>query len=78
MTHSTSDKTIRELDCRTSDGVNVRLLWNSVADEVVVAVHDARTDESFEVGVERADALLAFHHPFAYANHPATGHSIAA
>ena len=78
MTNSTPDNATRELDRRTSDGINVRLLWNSVADEVVLAVHDTRSDESFEVRVEPADALLAFHHPFAYAHHRPTGQSIAA
>jgi hypothetical protein len=78
MTNSTPDRAIRELDRRTSDGINVRLLWNSVADEVVVAVHDTGSDESFEVQVAAADALLAFHHPFAYANHAPTRKPIAA
>ncbi|HEY3945587.1 MAG TPA: hypothetical protein VGL78_10200 [Solirubrobacteraceae bacterium] len=70
------DKIVRELDRRTSDGIDVRLLWDSVADEVVVAVHDTRTDESFELQVAATDALLAFHHPYAYANCPPAGHSI--
>jgi hypothetical protein len=65
------------LDRRTSDGIDVRLLWNSVADEVVVAVHDTRSDESFEVQVTGADALLAFHHPLAFAKHAPTRHSTA-
>jgi hypothetical protein len=78
MMSPTPDQSIRELDCRTSDGINVRLLWNSVADRVVLAVHDTRTDESFELLVAPADALLAFHHPYAYANRPPGGHSIVA
>jgi hypothetical protein len=76
ITSPTTDRTIRELDCRTSDGINVRLLWNSVADRVVVAVHDTRNDEAFELLVALADALLAFHHPYANANRPPDGHSI--
>jgi hypothetical protein len=71
-----TDRTIRELDSRTSDGINVRLLWNSDADRVVVEVHDTRNDESFELPVAPADAMLAFHHPYAYANRPPGGHSI--
>lgn len=78
MRIQTPDKAIRELDQRTSDSIDVRLLWNAATDEVVVAVHDTRSDESFEVRVEPADALLAFHHPFAYAHHPPTGQSTAA
>jgi hypothetical protein len=42
MTSAAPDKTIRELDRRISDGIDVRLLWDSVADRVVVAVHDTR------------------------------------
>ena len=76
MTSSTPDKTIRELDRRISDGIDVQLLWNSVADQIMVAVHDTRNDESFEIQVAAADALLAFHHPYAYANRPPGGHSI--
>jgi hypothetical protein len=76
MTRLGPDKSIRELDCRTSDGINVRLLWNSVADRVLVAVHDTRNDEAFEIQVAAADALLAFHHPYAYANCPPAGHSL--
>jgi hypothetical protein len=37
---------------------------------VLVAVHDARTVESFELQVAAADALFAFHHPYAYGNCP--------
>ena len=76
MTSTTSDKAIRELDRRTSDGIDVRLLWNSVTDQVVVAVHDARTDASFELQVAAGDALFAFHHPYAYANCPRTTDSL--
>lgn len=78
MRIQTPDKAIRELDQRTSDSIDVRLLWNAATDEVVVAVHDTRNDESFEVPVAAADALVAFHHPFAYASRPPTGQSIAA
>jgi hypothetical protein len=77
MTNSTPDKAIRELDRRTGDGITVRLLWNSFADEVVVAVHDTGGDESFEIQIAGADALLAFHHPFAFANHALARQSIA-
>ena len=76
MRNPTPSTTIRELDWRSSDGIDVRLLWNSVADEIVVAVHDTRSDESFEIQAAAADALLAFHHPYVYANRPPTGHSI--
>ena len=78
MTDATSERVIRELDRRTSDGIDVRLLWNPLADQVVLAVHDARTDESFELQVPAADALFAFHHPYAYASCPRTTDSLVA
>jgi hypothetical protein len=68
MTTQSPDRAIRELDRRTHDGIDVRLLWNSAADTVVVAVHDTRTDELFELPVAAADALFAFQHAYAYAN----------
>jgi len=34
---------------------------------VKVAVADSRLDEKFELHVAGAEALAAFHHPFAYA-----------
>jgi hypothetical protein len=67
---ATSETVIRELDHRAGDGIDVRLLWNALTDQVVLAVHDARTDESFELQVPAADALFAFHHPYVYAGCP--------
>ena len=40
---------IRELDQRINDGIDVRLLWNSVTDRISVAVEDQRTGEFFEL-----------------------------
>jgi hypothetical protein len=72
MMKTRTEQSIRELDRRTSDGIDVRLLWNSLTDDVLVAVHDARTFESFEFEVPAGDALFAFHHPYAYASCPRT------
>jgi hypothetical protein len=76
-THSTH--TLRELDQRVSDGIDVRLLWRPEDDRALVAVSDAKTGESFtiEVGADQR-ALDVFHHPYAYAadgvlNRPAGG-----
>ena len=63
---TTLQPAIRELDHRTSDGIDVRLLWNAQTDQVFVAVEDQRSGELFEVTVRGADALDAFHHPYAY------------
>ena len=66
--YTTVETPVRELDRRTDDGFDVRLLWNSHTDRVFVAVEDHRRVDSFELEVEAADALAAFRHPFAYAN----------
>jgi hypothetical protein len=58
---------IRELDRRTSDGIDVRLLWNQTDDRALVAVVDAKTGAAFEIEVEAGEGLAAFHHPYAYA-----------
>jgi hypothetical protein len=57
----------KELDARTNDGVEVRLLWHPTSNCVAVEVVDSRTCEQFALAVHAADALDAFHHPFAYA-----------
>jgi hypothetical protein len=59
-------RTVRELDRRTNDGIEVRLMWNSLTDSVSVSVDDTRYGEWFEFDVAPAQALEAFHHPFAY------------
>jgi len=64
---TTTDIEVQELDCRTNDGIHVALLWNSHTGRVSVAVEDERSGESFELDVDSADALTAFHHPYAYA-----------
>jgi hypothetical protein len=59
---------IRELDRRISDGIEVRLLWRPQDEVVLVAVSDARTEESFAIEVREGEKPLdVFHHPYAYA-----------
>jgi hypothetical protein len=65
---TTTDSAVRELDHRASDGIDVRLLWNERTDNVSVAVLDERTGEYFELDVDPEDAMVAFHHPYAYAD----------
>jgi hypothetical protein len=63
-----ANTTLRELDHRVSDGIDVRLLWRPEDDRALVAVSDAKTGESFTVEVgENQRALEVFHHPYAYA-----------
>ena len=57
----------RELASRENDGLEVSLLWSKSAGRVKVAVADLKRDEAFELDVPGADALAAFHHPFAFA-----------
>jgi hypothetical protein len=59
-----------ELAGRENEGLEVSLLWSKSANRVKVAVADTRHDQQFEFDVAGADALAAFHHPFAYATNP--------
>jgi hypothetical protein len=58
---------VRELDHRRGDRIDVTLLWRTSDGQVVVAVHDTKTGQAFELEVDPAHSLNAFHHPFAYA-----------
>jgi hypothetical protein len=64
----TSPQNTFELDTRTTDGIEVRLLWNKAEDRVTVTARDVRSGEFFEVAVrDHESALDVFHHPYAYA-----------
>ena len=71
--YRTQRTTLRELDRRTRDGIDVSLLWDPRTKGVSVAVTDTRHGGSFEFGVEPGDALEAFWHPYAYVAHGDTG-----
>ena len=59
---------IRELDSRMNDGLQIRLLWSADDRAVWVAVLDTNTGEAFRVRVRDGERPLdVFHHPFAYA-----------
>jgi hypothetical protein len=65
---TTENTTLRELDHRVSDGIDVRLLWRPEDDRAIVAVSDAKTGDSFTLEVApHQRAMDVFHHPFAYA-----------
>ncbi|HEY1590749.1 MAG TPA: hypothetical protein VGF81_03085 [Solirubrobacteraceae bacterium] len=66
MTTAT-DTDIRELDHRTTDGIEVKLLWSAESDRIWIDVQDNRAGRSFELEVDPGDALEAFRHPFAFA-----------
>jgi hypothetical protein len=59
--------TLRELDQRRGDGFEVTLLWSERTGAVFVCVEDDHTGSGFHFAVDAADALDAFHHPYAYA-----------
>jgi hypothetical protein len=58
----------RELARRTGDGVEVALLWDKSVDLVKVVVNDGRLCHHLDFDITGADALKAFHLPFAYAS----------
>ena len=58
---------IRELDRRSSDGIEVTLLWNSRTNQVLVAIVDLRRGAAFQFDVAAKNAREAFHHPYAFA-----------
>ena len=57
----------KELAHRAGDGIDVSLYWDERTNRVTIRIYDARSEESFELEVDRRHALDAFRHPFAYA-----------
>ena len=55
-----------ELDFRTSDGIEITLLWHKPTDTVWIAVLDRKTGDRFARSVAAASARDAFRHPYAY------------
>jgi hypothetical protein len=66
---TTGDTGLRELDHRSSDDIEVTLLWSARTNRVFVLVLEQRTEALFHFEVPPAEALDAFHHPYAYAQH---------
>lgn len=69
---------IRELDHRSTDGIDVRLQWNSRNNRVSVAVEDHHTGETFVLDVPGGQARDAFMHPYAYIHGDGHGEALAA
>jgi len=65
--HEALRSSVRELDHRRIDGIDVALRWDALTNGVSVVVRDERHGESLTFGVDPAEALCAFHHPYAYA-----------
>ena len=64
-THTRSHLRYRELAFRESDGISVRLYWDSRENEVFVSVRDDRNGDDFVLNPPKHEALSAFHHPYA-------------
>ena len=60
----------RELAHRTSDGIEISLLWSKASGQVTIAAFDTRSGEVLEFEVAGSAALDAFKHPYAYAATP--------
>jgi hypothetical protein len=58
---------VRELDHRAADDIDVRLFWNPETNGISIIVHDERLGQSLVFDVDGAQALAAFHHPYAFA-----------
>jgi hypothetical protein len=67
MTTTASPTTLRELDARTNDGIDVRLLWSPADGALLLQVDDAELQTRLVLPVPPDEALFAFHHPFAFA-----------
>jgi ABC-type transport system involved in cytochrome c biogenesis ATPase subunit len=68
----TSDIAPRELCSRSSDGIEVALLWTPGTEELNVTVVDLRSNESLRLPVGARNAMHVFHHPYSYAAGPAS------
>ena len=63
------DSNLVELASRRNAGVEVRLLWNRKRKRVILALADEKSGTSFELAVANHNAMDAFRHPYAYAQH---------
>jgi hypothetical protein len=57
----------RELAHRSTNGIEVTLLWTESTNTVAIAVADTHSGEELEFEVHGSHALDAFNHPYAYA-----------
>jgi hypothetical protein len=64
-------KISRELAYRHQDGLEVMLLWDTLSNEVSIALVDERSESALTFAVDGKSALDAFYHPYAYAPVPA-------
>ena len=68
MTHAAhSDSSLKELDFRASDGLEVALLWQADDERLIVEVVDTKLGDAFRLQIAASEALDAFQQPYAYA-----------
>jgi hypothetical protein len=60
----------RELDCRVSGGLEIRLYWHERDGSTSIDVHQVETEETISFFVPPDRALEAFHHPFVHLPQP--------
>ena len=63
-----NNMTLKELDYRTGDHIEVSLLWSPESGQLAVVVVDKAAGEEFAMEVEPSEAMEVFRHPFAYAH----------
>ena len=57
---------LRELAHRTTDGIDVTLMWDPVDDRAFVAVVDMKNGIVFDVEVGDENPMHVYNHPYAY------------
>jgi len=62
-----ASKQTLELDVRSTDGLEVALLWQPETNRITVSVYDSKSGDDFDIDVDPTEATDAFHHPYAYA-----------
>jgi hypothetical protein len=62
------EMTLKELDFRAGDGIEVSLLWSPESGQLAVVVVDEAGGEEFALEVEPGEAMDVFRHPYAYAS----------
>lgn len=58
---------LQELAHRSTNGIEVSLLWSRRNDTVSVFVADGRSGNTLRIDARRDNALDVFNHPYAYA-----------
>ncbi len=59
--------TLKELNYRAGEGLEVSLLWSPESGQLAVVVVDETGGEEFALQVEPSEAMEVFLHPYAYA-----------